>query len=154
MSARLPLLPVKSRTLHAASHGNPSPAAGERRSRSTSPLPAIVPSSQVSSKSPHLLAIFTKVFSSSRINTFVAVIALGAGAYYFYGQYAISWKSWVVGVWKDCHDREVINHLLADTARSLTAVQDIVNTSVCLRYLDMSYDKIVGRSIEADSRIS
>jgi hypothetical protein len=42
--------------------------------------------------------------------------AIGVGAYYYYGQYTISWKSWEVGVWKDCHDRAVNDYPLADTA--------------------------------------
>ena len=49
----------------------------------------------------------TKHLSSARINSLVAVVALGVGAYYYYGQYIISWKSWEAGVWKDCHDRPV-----------------------------------------------
>lgn len=51
-----------------------------------------------------------KVFSSARLSVFLAIIALGSGAYYFYGQYIISWKSWEVGIWKDCHDRSVSRH--------------------------------------------
>jgi hypothetical protein len=49
----------------------------------------------------------TKAFSSSRINTLIAVITLGAGIYYFYGQYIISYKTWELGIWKDCRDRAV-----------------------------------------------
>src|SRR5271154_7612580 len=49
----------------------------------------------------------TKAFSSSRINALIAVIALGAGVYYFYGQYIISYKTWELGIWKDCRDRAV-----------------------------------------------
>jgi hypothetical protein len=49
----------------------------------------------------------TKAFSSSRINASIAVVALGVGAYYFYGQYIISYKTWELGLWKDCRDRAV-----------------------------------------------
>jgi hypothetical protein len=45
--------------------------------------------------------------SSSRINTWIALIALGIGAYYYYGQYILAWKTWETGLWKDCHDRPV-----------------------------------------------
>jgi hypothetical protein len=49
----------------------------------------------------------TKAFSSSRINASIAVITLGVGAYYFYGQYIISYKTWKLGIWRDCRDRAV-----------------------------------------------
>lgn len=49
----------------------------------------------------------TKAFSSSRINALIAVITLGVGVYYFYGQYIFSYKTWELGIWKDCRDRAV-----------------------------------------------
>jgi hypothetical protein len=47
----------------------------------------------------------TKAFSI--INTLIVVITLGAGVYYFYGPYIISYKTWKLGIWKDCRDRAV-----------------------------------------------
>jgi hypothetical protein len=54
----------------------------------------------------------TRQCSSTRIAAMVALIALGAGGYYYYGQYMISLKSWEVGIWKDCRDRAVCQILL------------------------------------------
>ncbi|KAF8860720.1 hypothetical protein BDZ45DRAFT_741144 [Acephala macrosclerotiorum] len=72
---------------------------------------------------------FKKICSSSRVGVVVGIIALGAGAYYYYGQYAISWKTWQLGIWKDCRDR-----------------QDISNTRACTYYENISYDSIISRN--------
>jgi hypothetical protein len=50
---------------------------------------------------------FSKTCSSSHINASIAFVTLGVGAYYFYDQYMISYKSWELCIWKDCHNRPV-----------------------------------------------
>jgi hypothetical protein len=70
---------------------------------SNSPTPQ---TSSAGAKMKHRCTI-TRAFSSSRINALIAAIALGAGIYYFYGQYIISYKTWELGIWKDCRDRAV-----------------------------------------------
>jgi hypothetical protein len=72
------------------------------------PLPSNAHANQVLPAASHSRrAQFTKLFSSSCIATIVTIITLGASAYYYYGQYIISEKTWQLGIWKDCRDRHV-----------------------------------------------
>jgi hypothetical protein len=63
----------------------------------------------------------TKHCSSTRVGVLIALIALGVGGYYYYGQYKISWKSWEIGVWKDCRDR-VVSQALSFTVDNISEV--------------------------------
>ena len=45
--------------------------------------------------------------TSGGLNTIVGTIAFCVGVYYFWVQYVIAEKAFVIGIWKDCHDRSV-----------------------------------------------
>jgi hypothetical protein len=118
-------------------------------------VPALGPSSNLISSnirhtpppSTSLWSESRKCCSSSRINTLIAVLALGLGTYYYYEQYIIAWRTWEVGVWKDCRDRVVSETATLENS-SLIRLQDLLNSSVCLRYSNISYDRIASRSTE------
>lgn len=105
------------------------------------------PESSKPPKSQYWWHAVSKPLPSSRINSLVAIIALGLGVYYYYGQYVISLKSWEVGVWKDCHDRLVGHFFWFQVVQRLSRPQDIANTSICLRYENVSYTTITSREI-------
>ena len=53
----------------------------------------------------------TRKCSSTYLTVIMAMVTLGAGAYYFYGQYTIARQTLDVELWKDYHDRKVCNQL-------------------------------------------
>jgi hypothetical protein len=93
----------------------------------------------------------TKHCSSTRVGVLIALIALGVGGYYYYGQYKISWKSWEISIWKDCRDR-VVSQALSFTVDNISkGYQDIINSSICNRYANVSYDQIASRDVKSNS---
>ena len=76
---------------------------------------------------------------------FFAAIALALGGYYFFGQYILAKKAYEIGLWKDCHDRDVGLTAVVVDKDLIDPMQDIANTSVCHRLSKISYDNIAKR---------
>jgi hypothetical protein len=106
----IPTIPPAPSSLHSAS----VPSLALHSTTAIAASPPALPSTPVppSGRYQRCCHATTKQCSSTRIGAVVALIALGVGGYYYYGQYMISWKSWEVGIWKDCHDRVVCRALL------------------------------------------